>query len=342
VRARLDALLGDLAQALLPASVQGALAAWTEVSVEGLGLAGYVPFEALPLSSGQPLGLALPVTHLPSLGVATRLAERARAGPEPQMDLSVVAAPLDLEREPIPWGTREAAALSAWCRPGRFALFAGAAATPAALRAPATSGASWLLLVLHGIYDPGRERAAGILLGRDAAGDQARLFAEDLESLRVPPLVFLAVCGAARGPLRRGDDGITDLGGAFLAAGAEAVVLSPIDLLLAPTLALAQRFQAELARGATPAHALHRARCALAERGEYSHPYHYALLHLVGIGHRPVYPAPLAGLDRGPSPWPAVLLLAGLVLGAGVALRRLSRSWARCSSTRRSGTTGAP
>jgi hypothetical protein len=340
VRARLDELLGSLAQVLLPESVQEALATWSEVSVEGLGLAGYVPFEALPLAGGQPLGLALPVSHLPSLGVATRLAGRAGPPREPRTDLTVVAAPLDPEREAIPWGARDARALAAWCRPGRFELFAGAEATPAVLRAPASTEASWLLLVLHGVYDPERERAAGLLLGRDAAGGQARLFAEDVEALHVPPLVFLAVCGAARGPLRRGDDGITDLGGAFLTAGAEAVVLSPIDLVLGPTLELAETFQAELARGASPSRALQRARSAVAQQEEYAHPYHYALLHLVGIGHRPVYAAPLAGV--GPARAPSLLGLAvglfvALVLGALAARRRLSRNSARCSSRTSSG-----
>jgi hypothetical protein len=315
-RGRIDELLGRLSEVLLPPSVQDRLLRWSEVAVEGLGLAGNVPFEALPLADGRVLGTFLPVSHLPSLVTGTRLAARERSAslpPEVDVDLALLAAPDDVERESIPWSSSNERSLSKWCRSGRFVAHVGADATPERLHSPAVLGASWLLLVLHGIYDAQRERPSGFLLGRDEDGGQVKLFAEDVEQLRVPPLVFLAVCGAGRGTTRRGDDGITDLGGAFLRAGADAVVLSSVDLAFEPTIEVVGAFQRELARGATASQALHRARVALASDPRYDHPFFYGQLHLVGIGHRPAYAGPLLEVGSRSGWWIAAgLILAGL------------------------------
>lgn len=324
-----DELASDLqalSEALLPPRVQQVLAGWSEVCVEGLGLAGYLPIEALPLQDGTALCLAMPTTSWPSLVVAARLRAAAPAPRAAGPDLALLAAPADVDRSPIPWTARHTRRFERRCtREGLFARV-GAEVDRAALADPELARAAWLLLVLHGAYDPALERPAGFLLGADAAGQQQALYCGDLEGLEPPPLVFLGICGAARGNLRRGDDGVSDLGGTLLRGGARAVVLSPIDLVFEPTVELAAGFQRELAQGRSPARALHLARRRLvAGRPEYDHPFYYAVLHLVGQGDLEVHGAPLPP-PRGWRPRWWLLALALLLALGGWALARSPRS----------------
>ncbi|MCI0634546.1 MAG: CHAT domain-containing protein, partial [Actinobacteria bacterium] len=88
--------------------------------------------------------------------------------------------------------------------------------------------------------------------------------------------------GAARGHRRVGEDGGTHLGGAFLYAGADAVVLASASVEVAATAALVEVLHRELAAGKDVAHALHAARRAVAEKEP--HPYYHSLLRVVGLG----------------------------------------------------------
>ena len=83
------------------------------------------------------------------------------------------------------------------------------------------------------------------------------------------------------------EDGANHLGGAWLAAGASAVVLSPAELDVEATLEAMLALHDPLARGeGTPAEALRRARVALAKDARFGHGRYDAALQLHGLGHR--------------------------------------------------------
>ena len=325
----LDAKLEVLAAALLPPPVQGALETWSETRVEGLTTAGYIPFEALPLADGTPLGLARPICRWPSLSVAPRLRARGSNRAPAGADLAVLAAPVDVDRDPIRWRPEHTDLLARHCRPARLRIRTGPDAAMPALRDSAFLSADWLLLVLHGVYQVSRELPSGFLLGRDSNGEQVEVYASDLAGFESPQLVFLAICGAARGPLRRGDDGVTGLGGTFLKAGAQAVVLSPIDVMFEPTMVLASHMQAEMSQGASASLALLEARRELVRSDpQFDRPYFYATLLLVGDGDITPYPDPIEtlagrgdprGLRLPPWTW---TLAAALAIAAAWVLRR--------------------
>jgi CHAT domain-containing protein len=96
------------------------------------------------------------------------------------------------------------------------------------------------------------------------------------------------VCGAGRGPLRSGDDGVTNLGGACFKAGAVCVLISPIDLEQTATEKLLDLFHERFAAGETPARAMLAARRALAADPRFADPFYHSMLQVVGIGHRPL------------------------------------------------------
>ena len=75
------------------------------------------------------------------------------------------------------------------------------------------------------------------------------LWGELVEELRAPPVVTLIACGAGRGLVRRGDDGRSHLGNAFLRAGARAVLFGSLDLSYRTGLALDAHVHERLGAG---------------------------------------------------------------------------------------------
>ena len=104
-----------------------------------------------------------------------------------------------------------------------------------------------------------------------------------------PWVRWLSSCGSGRGPRRVGDDSLTHLGGAFLTAGARAVVLSPNAVALDTTLALMTHVHEHLAGGMSPASALRAARVELAEQQGPLEAFYLAQFTVVGLGHRPAF-----------------------------------------------------
>jgi hypothetical protein len=94
--------------------------------------------------------------------------------------------------------------------------------------------------------------------------------------------------------LRRGDDGIHHLGGAFLRAGASAVILSFADLEYHSTLKLLASLHRNLAAGCSPARALRRARQEMASQPRTDWPYLHSLVQIRGPAQRSLFPVPLA------------------------------------------------
>lgn len=266
--------------ALLPAAAEERCAAWRERTVV-LGE---------PLANG-PLALLFrdgrPVATLPSLRAATVLAARPRA--EPAIDVAWVAAPQVEETDEgalAPLAERVAAlGLRERFAGGRLVGHEGSAATVAALRTTLAQGVTLLHCFTHGRFDPARRRPAGLLLC-DGAGGADALWCDQVAALggRVDA-VLLAVCNAARGPRRIGDESIGDLGGAFLAAGARSVLLTHAPVPIAATTRLMAAVHGELARGASLAGALAAARGALDEEAAQVG----ALFRVVGLGHEPLF-----------------------------------------------------
>ena len=279
-----------LAAALFPARLGASLERWSAgVTFVGLDLAGDPPVGALPLPSGARLGVARAFDVLPSLPLGLALARRARELPLAQARLVLVAAPRTspalAERFPdlaeLAWDDDASASPPP---PARLTVFARDQATLANVVA-AARGASELEFVTHCVQDARRERPASLVLA-DADGGEGLLSCDAIEERALAAsLVVLSACRAALGPRRRGDEGTGHLGGAFLRAGAQAVLLSGDDLELAPARRLSARFHARLYAGDSPAEALRAARAAEeSERAPLA-----AELTVFGLGHAPLF-----------------------------------------------------
>jgi hypothetical protein len=337
-RSDLDGSAAHLGELLLPETVVARLAGWGALTLVADDLAGACALELVPVRGAdgtvKPLFLSRPAAYLPGLAVGVALVARAPLAPaqrEWPRDLCLVSdvrpaselvarepqlAALPIDRE----------LLDAWCEPfapERVERLTGERATLAALAA--ASAARVQHFVTHGVCDPRRERSAGLLL-TPGSGDEGMLFHEHTRALAAPALAVLSVCNAGAGPERVGDAGASDLSGSFLAAGADAVVLAPTPLPFEPVARAVPLLHAELARGATPAEALWRARVALVRDPTFADPYHaLAALRVVGTGHLPIFPP-----DPAAPPAPrrylfGTLIAAAFVLPAWLILHRRKR-----------------
>ena len=343
-RSELDDNATRLGELLLPPALAARVAGWSALTLVADDLVGPCAIELVPLRDARgevaPLCLSRPVAFLPGLAVGAALAARAAtpaverpylrdlclvAGVHPSAD--AVARFPHLSELPI-----DATLLKRWREPfldARVEALTGERATLAHLAAAPAARIEHFLT--HGVRDEARARPAGLLL-TPGADDAGLLFAPDVLTLAAPALVVLSVCSAGRGPERIGDAGASDLSGAFLSAGADAVLLAPTDLPFEPVARWAPRLHAELARGATPAEALWRARLELARDPACADPFHHlAALRVLGLGHRPLFRArPVAAApddDSAPEPAPrrftfGVLIAAAFVLPGWLILRR--------------------
>lgn len=323
--AAFDAARVALSRALFPADLHATLERCEELTLVGFDQIGYTPVELCPLADGTTIGERCAVASLPSLAVGRALLERAARRTGAELDLVLVGLPdvsaRDTERfrlAPLPVDADELAQLADGFARERVVVRTRAAATRDAWSA---LDASMLLVFGHGVLDAQRVRPAGLALAPsgDASGTA---WCDDIEAGRSPPFVYLDACNAGAGPLRRGDDGSAHLGGAFLAAGADTVALAFVEIEARSSLELAALVQHELARGSSPAQALRDARRALSpdERARAS------LMHVVGLGHHPVFGA--RDLERrGVPSWAIAAAAAGCVLAlVAVWMRRSRRS----------------
>lgn len=332
-----------LARDVLPPALRARVAGWRALTVVGVEYLGWLALESLPLDDGAPLGLALAVGYAPSLPLLAALRERADAArAEYATDLVLAAAPRPSDAAlarfpdlaPLPL---ERARVEALVPPGVAArVLFGDEAGARALDALAPGAARALHLLCHGASLGDVERPAALLLA-GADGDDGIAGAERVERWAVPPLALVTACGAGRGPARLGDDAASRLTGALLRGGAACAVLAPTDVELEASLALAETFLARASEGATPAEALLAARRRLAADPRWSDPFHHALVHAVGLAHRPAFPrapgatAAAAAESEGRAggvPVPALLAAGAAALalaGGAVALARRRR-----------------
>lgn len=288
-RARVDEFAAVLGQELLPDSIRSRISKWSRMTVIGEGLLGSFPFELLPFG-GQRVGEVFAIDHVPSLPLVAWLDSRSHRDSEGPKGLQLVIAP---EMTPaqrrswkglrsIPFGDSERAALTTGFESEGFEVFHGAQANRQCFRM--ASRRRVLHIVTHGVQDYSREQSAALILTPTDSHDGI-LTCTEVESMDVPPLVFLSVCGAGSGLLRRGDDGTQHLGRAFLFAGARGVILSSYDLDYRVALSISEAFFDRLMNeGDTPAEALRRARVELRD-AELFPPAAGALIQLLGVVH---------------------------------------------------------
>jgi len=325
-RASYDALIERLSRALLPRGVQSKLREWRELTLVGADMLGYVPFECLR-SEGRELGLHWALCYAPSVLLACDLAEHALV--TPRFGLRLVAAPHDTQHQEraaaprtIEWdGTREQRLQELWSASVRVS--SGADATYAALLADAGADLAVLEILAHGHYDPLHSPPAAIAL-TPLGKHSGMTYTSELAQLRCPPIVALAVCGAARGPLRAGDAGAGHLGGALVRSGARVALLATLDIEQAATEALLDATYRDLVlHGTSTAEALRRARVSLAADARFADPYYRSLVHCYGQGHESLVDArpPAAVRAR----WEIGLAVAATLAAAWLAFSQRAR-----------------
>jgi hypothetical protein len=320
-----EVALRDAAARLLPHVAPTGNGSWfgTEpLVIVGRELLAGIPFEALPTKdTNSPwLGLRAPISYLPSLRLGVWLAERTAPVSASACALFATGLnPADLAR----WRQSDLVLDDAqMCEPLSPIAPSQRIAIPAADRAAFDAPpCSALLLFAHGIYDAEADSKNGFLL---ATKDQASgaVFASECAALRFPPFVALAVCGAARTSLRRGDDGGGDLVDAVMRGGARTVLASEHDLRVDDAVAITRETMRGLADGKTSAEALLFARRSRASDG-YGHPSRWSSMRLEGLGasRTQLTPAPYS------FPWMtaacgALAAIAGLLIARAVARGR--------------------
>jgi CHAT domain-containing protein len=231
----------------------------------------------------------------------------ARAdGADPAASLWIVAAPVAPEGlaagwpalPEIPFGEREAKRLGSAYPKGSVRVLRAERASLEGLREGDLRSADVLHMVVHGLADPLRERPAGLCLAPTKVHD-GRLWCEQVDglredgspasALRVPRLVVLASCGAARGPMRYGEDGLNHLGGAFLCAGASCVVLSRQDVDSDYAQLFGERFHARLRLGDSPAESARAAREDLLKEHR-AQAWQIGWMQVLGDGQKALFP----------------------------------------------------
>ncbi|MFN0244801.1 MAG: CHAT domain-containing protein, partial [Planctomycetota bacterium] len=338
-RARaLAASIDALSRALLPDAIDARVRGWTSVIVVGADVLGSAPFECLTTADGRVLGLDFALSHLPSLQVGVHLARACDARPR-ERDVCVFAASQadpDLRAQfgiagDFVFGDAERERVASPFASERVSFVSASDATVDRLLVEPFERTAVLSIFAHGVYDLERERPAGLLLAA-RVGRSSVLWSDDVERGRWPPLVVLLACGAARGPMRPGDDVGGHLGHAFFAGGASAVVLNSFDMPYGGALTLASAMHRELAQEHGAAEALRRARRALASEPATNDPHFYGSLRLLGLGVTRVGAAPALPQARASDTRPITWLVVGVVLCAcavGLRRSRLPRSSGR-------------
>lgn len=288
------------------------------IVVVGRELLAGMPFEALPTDDADApwLGLRTPISYLPSMRLGVWLSRRDKT--PSSRATARFATGLDAA-DCAKWGQNDLVLTDEQMR----WVLRGVADDPAKVLPRATSASfaedpgAALALFAHGVYDATADAKNGFLLARDGSQSGA-VFPADCAKLRMAPFTALAVCGAARTSLRRGDDGGGDLVDAAMRGGANCVLSSEFDLRVDDALAIVGDTIAHLARGLDASHALLEARKA---RARYdSHPSRFAAMRLDGLGSlvAPLVAAPARNISYR---WALVSLLAVTIACCWIAVR---------------------
>lgn len=278
----------------------------------------YLPFELLPMpEDGRPLVEVLPVTYAPSVSL---LARRDRGQTAALRTLVAVGAPelsprtdgalrdlliANFNLQQLPGSALEIDNIAAQL-PGDRLLLKGRDATEGALRRAVAGGASILHLASHAVLDERPEGGAAIVL-QPSADDDGLLYPREIAAVQMP--VVLTVLAACRTAVSGGGSGraLTSLGGAFLAAGSDAVIASLWDIGDAESAVFVEQLYYFLGRGLRPAAALRQAKLRLRNDPDWDRPDLWAAFVLIGDAGPVVTPRQ--------KPWIAWVI--GVMLAAG-------------------------
>jgi hypothetical protein len=137
-----------------------------------------------------------------------------------------------------------------------------------------------------------------------------------------PRLALLRACASWIGPQRPGNGGAGHLASSLFRRGTSTVVLPAASVSAAATHEWNRVLRWSLSQGDSPARAAREARQVLAASSDYSDPFFYALLHVVGVGHESLFPdakprdpdTKPASAERASSLWLWILAGAGMVI----------------------------
>lgn len=288
-----------------------------------------IPFAVLPLD--RPPGDDPEILYLPAaaLQLRSREARKESAWLPWQASVDAFGAPAFATGgkqtgaeglpPPLPGAQAEMEAIRRIV-PGHMRVYAGGEARKAAI-VDLASKAPVLHFATHAVVDeqdPGQSYV--LLAADDAYSAEGQLTAREIPllSLDQVQLITLSACDTARGRMLEGE-GVQNLAGAFLAAGAGSVVSTLWAVEDGATAQWMAFFYEELARGKHPSLALRDAQVRLRRRSSaYSHPYYWSAFVLQGEGTVP---------PRWPRPWSfwlagASVLFALLAAAAWVRQRR--------------------
>ncbi len=291
------------ARLLLPDEARARIRNWTHLTVIGYDLTPLLPFEDLPLEDGVRLGDRCAVGYLNALSTGLVLARRraeapSRAADDTAAEIWMLSNPRPHETysarfslQDLPLDAVAAREMTAAYAGRKTRFLHGPEVRPEALLSAPLGRAKVLQIVAHGAADLEQERPAMLLLSGPTAEDSL-LRCADVDRIQSPELVALTACSTARGPSREGDGGAADFEGAFLAAGASCVVLSPYPVEFHSSRRLMRIFHRELARGAAPSEALQRARSELRDDPRFAEMHLTSLIRACGLAHVAIFESP--------------------------------------------------
>ncbi|MBX3463754.1 MAG: CHAT domain-containing protein [Planctomycetes bacterium] len=334
-----------VATLLLPAGVRRLAERWLHLTITGGNLLGGLAFGCLRWDAEQLLGerFALATSASLPLLVALRRADAtATAAEAPSARLFATLEPSAAFRDRNRLETGGELDGGRWGRllaalPAATERRVGAAATVGDWQRDASQHRRRLsVLLAHGELAVG-DRPPALALAPDADHPEGLLTPVEVAASPHAGLVWLATCHGARGPARMGDDDVAaSLAGAFLAAGATAVVASPAPLRASVHLDLAALAVAALCDGRPVAEALRQARVTAAA-GDRLRAFLMGQVEVTGWGgHTLAEPPPQRS-------WLFLVGLGLLSLTAGcVARRRRSNLRSAPGSRRAAGAAAGP
>jgi CHAT domain-containing protein len=281
------------------------------------GILNLLPFEALRNTEGQYLLTSDVISYAPSATVldALRRGDNQQEAPRPFLGVGDVAYDNQgraRERIPasetlrgrfvrgfadfvgmplhdLPQTREEVESISRIVGKGAETLF-GVSATETAFKKEPLDQFRVLHLAVHGFADPQFPERSALVLGADPkAGEDGLLQVREIKKLRLnAELTTLSACDTGVGKLQ-GEEGVSDLAEAFLAAGAKTVVASLWSADDTFASALMERFYQRLALGEETSSALRGAKLdLLAKYGEQVSPFYWAAFVAIGDASTPI------------------------------------------------------
>ena len=310
----------------------------TRLIIAPEGILNLVPFEALRDLQGEYLLQSHVISYVPSGTILDALRRIARRQIAPRMLLAVGDVPYETQVSAAPRsrasgssirtierGSADLSGIELHNLPqtreeveeiGRLfgqdaVVLLGKDATETAFKSEPLDQFRILHLAVHGLADTQYPERSALVLGIDpTSGDDGLLQAREIARLRLnAELTTLSACDSGVG-LLQGQEGISNLVEAFLAAGSKSVVASlwSADDMFAS--ALMQEFYSRLAHGDDLGHALRNAKLdLLAKYGEGASPFYWAGFIIVGEAATPI-PAALNKVRS-----------SGLLVGQGASFR---------------------